>query len=132
MFDAILEDVSAGVAVRNALTERQISGRQFYAHLNASEEAVERYARAKDAALRAMADEIVALADECRIGTKTTTKADGSVETVQGDMVERTRLQIDSRKWLLSKLAPKVYGDKVDHELKGSVSVTLPGPLAGV
>jgi hypothetical protein len=31
-----------------------------------------------------------------------------------GDMVERSRLQIDSRKWLAAKLAPKKYGDKLE------------------
>lgn len=35
-------------------------------------------------------------------------------KTVSGDMVERSRLQIDARKWLASKLAPKKYGDKLE------------------
>lgn len=30
-----------------------------------------------------------------------------------GDMVERSKLQVDARKWLLSKLAANVYGDKL-------------------
>jgi hypothetical protein len=30
----------------------------------------------------------------------------------RGDMVERSKLQIDARKWLLSKLKPGVYGDR--------------------
>jgi hypothetical protein len=33
--------------------------------------------------------------------------------TITGDMVERTKIQIDARKWYASKLAPKKYGDKV-------------------
>jgi hypothetical protein len=27
---------------------------------------------------------------------------------------------VDTRKWLLSKLAPKKYGDKIEHDLKSS------------
>jgi len=33
--------------------------------------------------------------------------------------VARSRLRIDARKWLASKLAPKKYGDKVAAELSG-------------
>jgi len=33
--------------------------------------------------------------------------------------VARSRLRIDARKWLASKLAPKKYGDKIDATLSG-------------
>lgn len=34
-------------------------------------------------------------------------------ETLAGDAVDRARLIVDTRKWLLSKMFPKKYGDKV-------------------
>ncbi len=34
-------------------------------------------------------------------------------------MVERARLQVDARKWLLSKLRPEKYGDRTTHEHGG-------------
>jgi hypothetical protein len=43
----------------------------------------------------------------------------------KGDMVDRSRLQIDARKWILSKLLPKKYGDKVEHEHSGGVTVNI-------
>ena len=46
-------------------------------------------------------------------------KADGGEEITIGDAVDRTRLQIDARKWYASKLAPKKYGDKVQQEVSG-------------
>jgi len=30
-----------------------------------------------------------------------------------GELVQRTRLRLDTRKWLLAKMAPKKYGDKI-------------------
>src|SRR5262249_9915812 len=33
--------------------------------------------------------------------------------------VQRARLQVDSRKWLAARLAPKKDGDQVQHEHKG-------------
>ncbi|MDE2103193.1 MAG: hypothetical protein KGL39_38460 [Patescibacteria group bacterium] len=40
-------------------------------------------------------------------------------ETVTADMVERARLQVDARKWLLARLAAATYGDRVQQEISG-------------
>ena len=66
------------------------------------------------------------LSDQCRPGVKTTTKGDGTVETVEGDMVDRSKLMIDTRKWLLSKLLPKKYGDRT--VLAGDPDAPLSAP----
>jgi hypothetical protein len=34
--------------------------------------------------------------------------------------VNRARLRVDTRKWLMSKIAPKRFGDKRSHELTGA------------
>lgn len=70
------------------------------------------YARARDMGLDSMADEIIAIADTPEIGTKSVSKVTG-LEITEGDMVEHRRLRVDVRKWYLSKLAPKKYGEKV-------------------
>jgi hypothetical protein len=79
----------------------------------------ERYARAKKAQLQVLADQIVDLSDNDRICEKVTIKADGTREVVILDQVERTKLQIDSRKWLLAKLNPKKYGDRLEVQQTG-------------
>lgn len=66
----------------------------------------EHYTRARTLLAEHWADEILEIAD-------------GSVErTMEGRLdgadVQQKRLQVDSRKWLLSKALPKVYGDKLD------------------
>lgn len=58
----------------------------------------DRYARARDTLIERIADETMNIADQ---------SAADSVE------VQKQRLQVDTRKWLLSKLAPKKYGDRV-------------------
>lgn len=80
-----------------------------------------KYARAREIGYEAHADRIIELADECRLGVKRTTKASGETETVEGDMVERSRLQIDARKWMLAKMLPKRYGEKLDLNHSGGV-----------
>jgi hypothetical protein len=89
-----------------------------------------RYTRARDMGLDHHAELILELADKCRMGKKRETGVgpNGPIDkTVTGDMVERARLQIDARKWYLSKLAPKRYGEKlaVEHDATEGASDAL-------
>jgi hypothetical protein len=97
--------------------------RSIYRHIIEDEEFSRKYARARELQLQVLADEIIPLADKDRICQKKTIKADGSEEVVILDQVERTKLQIESRKWLLSKLAPKKYGDRIQQDISGELSV---------
>ena len=92
------------------------TGRTFARWIADDSELCQRYARAKELQADFMASQIRSIADTCRLGVKTTVKASGTEKTT-GDMVERSRLQIDARKWLAAKLAPKKYGDKIDHTI---------------
>lgn len=60
------------------------------------------------------ADEIVVIADDSEGDHVTRTRPDGSeYEAVDADHIARSRLRVDTRKWLLSKVLPKVYGDRL-------------------
>lgn len=65
----------------------------------------EAYARARETLVERMAAETLAIADEPVKSTEHGGTDSGAVQ--------KQRLQVDTRKWLLSKLAPKKYGDKV-------------------
>lgn len=73
----------------------------------------ENAARAREVGCHVMACEMKAIADTPQLGVIRTTKANGDVEERQEDMTQHRRLQIETRKWLLSKWASKIYGDKV-------------------
>ena len=45
---------------------------------------------------------------------------------LSADVIARNRLRIDTRKWILSKMLPKVYGDKLIQEVTGANG----GPIA--
>jgi hypothetical protein len=45
---------------------------------------------------------------------------------LSADVIAHKRLQIDTRKWMLSKMLPKVYGDKLTQEHTGAGG----GPIA--
>ena len=98
-----------------------------YRWIDKDSDLCERYARAKQAQLQVIADQLVDLADTDRICKKRTIKSDGTEEIVILDQVERTKLQIDTRKWLLAKLNPKKYGDRLEHSGEiGIKTVVIP------
>lgn len=78
------------------------------------------YTRARDIGMDALADELLEISDTPVVGKKTKVAGD-KTETTEGDMIEHRRLQVDARKWYLSKVAPKKYGERL--ELAGEVQV---------
>ena len=80
----------------------------------------DRYARAREMQFEAWADEITEISDDGTNDWMERESKDGSTQTVlNGEHVQRSRLRVDSRKWLLSKLKPERYGDKLQHSGPG-------------
>jgi len=75
------------------------------------------YARARQLLAERWADEVLDLAD-----LPPATLPDGRIDT---GAVNHQRLMVDSRKWLLSKVLPKVYGDKVAVDHGGGMNLTV-------
>ena len=70
----------------------------------------EQYARAREAQADKLAEEALQIADDGR--SDTYLDAEGN-ERTDNEVIQRSRLRVDTRKWLASKMAPKKYGDKV-------------------
>lgn len=81
----------------------------------------DKYACARQDQADFLAEEIVQIADD---GLNDTYVTDDGVRTNQ-DVIARSRLRVDARKWYASKLAPKKYGDKVETTLTGAVDYNL-------
>lgn len=73
------------------------------------------YARAKEQQMELMAEQLLEIADD---GLNDTVDRDGRT-VVDQEHINRSRLRVDTRKWLMSKLAPKKFGDKIQQELTG-------------
>jgi terminase small subunit-like protein len=76
----------------------------------------DQYARATAARADQFAEEIIEIADE---GSNDTYEDDEGREYVNQDVIQRSRLRVDTRKWLMARMAPKKYGDKVEQILSG-------------
>lgn len=83
---------------------------------------LEQYTRAKTEAADMFAEDMLDIADD----------SEGDIEIsedgcprVNQENIQRSRLRVETRKWLASKLKPKRYGEKVEHEHGGSVNMKI-------
>tara|TARA_R110002124_G_scaffold195516_3_gene362539 strand:- start:1366 stop:1800 length:435 start_codon:yes stop_codon:yes gene_type:complete len=74
----------------------------------------DQYAQAKRRQIETFVDEILEIADDS--SHDQTTNAQGNV-VCNSEFIARSRLRIDTRKWLASKLVPKVYGNIKDENI---------------
>jgi hypothetical protein len=65
------------------------------------------YARAREAWTDYHLDAMLEIADRPLVDETVTTQAHGAVEVKRCDLVNRRRLQIDARKWIVARAAPK-------------------------
>jgi hypothetical protein len=82
--------------------------------VEAHEEFRHQYARAREALYDWIAEEAIRIADDSSGDYFIEDRNGQSVVVPDHARVQRARLQVDTRKWLLSKLAPRKYGDKVE------------------
>ena len=78
----------------------------------------DRYKEARREQMACWSEEVKDIADNQEIGHRIKSGPNG-VEVTEFDATEHRKLKIESRKWLLSKLDPSQYGDKVDLSLGG-------------
>ena len=89
-----------------------------YEWLNAHKEFADTYAHAREVRADLWGEEILAIADDTSSDFHEGADDDGG-RRLNAEHVQRSRLRIDSRKWLMAKAAPKRYGDKVVNEHGG-------------
>jgi len=83
----------------------------------ANEEFRELYREARELLQEHWAEDIIEISDD---GSRdyVETGEEGGVR-VDHDHIARSKLRVDSRKWLLARLAPRKYGDRIATELSG-------------
>lgn len=77
----------------------------------------EQYKLAMASRADAMFEDMIDIADDGR--NDYIVNGDGE-ERFNTEHVQRSRLRLDTRKWMLSKMLPKKYGDKITDEVIGN------------
>ena len=106
--EAILSRLAEGESLRKICKDEDMPGRTFvFSELAADPDFANQYARAREAQADAIFDDIMEIVDDTTA------------------MVDDRRIRMDARKWVAGKLRPKVYGDKLDVEHSGEMTINV-------
>jgi hypothetical protein len=106
IISSVLSGMRNGLSAFKACQSAGVPHSTFMEWLKNDAELADNYARAREDLIERIACEVLELSD-ADVGEQPDGKKDWAA-------VQKHKLQVDSRKWLLSKLAPKKYGDKLE------------------
>ena len=116
VFDLIISEIEKGNPLRHALQLKDMpSSQTFFKWVANDETKSKRYARACEVRADHLFEEILEIADDPREDAVVT---DNGI-VMNTEFVQRSKLRIDARKWMLAKMNPKKYGDKVENTIVG-------------
>lgn len=136
IFDVIINRICEGESLRAILFDadrnKYPAPSTFFEWIAEDKTLADKYARACEVRAQLMEGEIIAIADSSNADVVGVDKFGKPI--VDGDAIQRSRLKIDARKWLMAKMMPKKYGDKldVDAKMSGNIVIQMPGEAEGL
>lgn len=118
IFDEICVRIAEGESLRKICKDDKMPSLvAVWKWLNNSEELVKQYTRAREEQAETFVDEILDIADDNKDDIFVD---DNGKLIINQEVIARSRLRVDSRKWIASKLKPKRFGDytKIQAEVK--------------
>lgn len=114
--DKICAQLAEGVSMRSVSKQEDMpSCETMFRWIREKEEFREQYARAKQESADFMADEILDISDDGTNDWEEREIAAGrTIIALNNEAVQRSKLRVETRKWLMAKMKPKRYGDKID------------------
>lgn len=106
-----LERLADGDLLAEIADEVGVKRTTMFMRLHASPELVDAYARAREEGLHVRAERL-----RKKAARALPLLASGGIDPAA---VSQLKLEIDTDKWTLAKLLPKVYGDKVEQTIQG-------------
>ena len=104
--DMVLAGMRNGLSTFKACAAVGVHHSTFVGWVGEDAELANNYARAREDLIERIANEVIELSDvDVRM------QPDGKKDWAA---VQKQKLQVDTRKWLLSKLAPRKYGEKLE------------------
>ena len=132
--DRICERLADGESLRAICASEDMPSRSMVFRWLAAHEAFrDQYARAREAQADAIFDDLLDIADDGR--------NDWMERCVEGEVVgwkengesaRRSALRVDARKWMLGKMQPKKYGEKLAVDHSGAVAVDTRPDFSGL
>ena len=115
MFESFIEQVYRGRSLKSLVEDdhRLVSYEDFLRWIKRDPQRNERFKEAQEMRTEFIASEILEIADGI-----------GAIDPSSNDTVNRDKLRIDTRKWLMAAHNRKRYGETKQIELGGTISIT--------
>lgn len=117
--DAICAALEKGDTLRKACRDLGLDPATILRWTKDYSEFSKQYADARQVGYQLLADEILEISDDSN--GDVIVDDEGNART-DAERVARSRLRVDTRKWMLSKMLPKIYGDKIETTHTGEVT----------
>jgi hypothetical protein len=122
--DAILEQLAHGIPLAEICRDENLPSVQtIYNWRDAHPDFAVAIARAREDGFDRIAADCLTIANTPMEGVEITTDTDGRVSEKRVDMLGHRKLQIETRLKLLAKWDPKRYGERLQTEHSGTVSL---------
>lgn len=117
--DSIISSLEDGKGLATVCRELDFPRVTFLNWVDADSGLADRYARARARAADVIFEEILGIADDGVADTSIDPET--GREIVNHDHIQRSKLRVDARKWVLAKMLPKKYGDSLSLDHSGTV-----------
>lgn len=125
----LCEQIALGSSLRTACKgEDMPAPSTVFKWIREHEEFSKQYAHACEERTEAMSEDILDIADDGTNDWMEQHRGEHVAWVTNGEAIQRSRVRIDTRKWLMAKMKPKKYGDKIDMTTNGK---DLPTPILG-
>ena len=115
--------LAEGKSVRTACKDADMPcSSTVFVWLSKHPDFVEQYTRAKEESAEAHSEDMLDISDDATNDYMATMSDEdgGLAYKLNGENIQRSRLRVETRKWLASKLKPKKYGEKLTQEHTGA------------
>jgi hypothetical protein len=113
--DLICSRIIEGNSLRSILNEEGMPDKAtVFRWLRLHKEFCDNYEHSTKERTLAMGEEILDIADDGTNDYMTITKGNNEYNVEDREVTNRSKLRVETRKWLMSKMQPKKYGDKLD------------------
>lgn len=113
--DKICSELAMGKSIRTVMSEEGMpSVATIFNWFRTKPEFLEQYTRAKEESADWMADEILDIADNGANDWMERNYGEHETWVTNGEALQRSKLRVDTRKFLMAKMKPKRYGEKID------------------
>jgi hypothetical protein len=122
--DKICEQVVLGYSMRTICKDESMPCiATVFSWFRTKPEFLAQYDKAKENQADTLAEDILDIADNGDNDWMEKNDPDNKGYAYNGEHVQRSRLRVDARKWIASKLKPKKYGERITQDINGKLTL---------